>query len=134
MADHARLAEAALEQAADAVIVADRGGAIRFWNEAASVLFGFSKDEAQGANLDLIIPEHLRKAHWAGFHRAIDSGTTRLGGQATLTRALHKDGRRLYVDMSFAVVRGTGGEVEGAVAIARDATARQAERKAASTR
>jgi PAS domain S-box-containing protein len=117
-------AETILEQAADAVIFADRDGTIRVWNAAASALLGFAKEEALGANLDLIIPEHLRKAHWAGFDRAMASGTTRLGGQATLTRALHKDGRRLYVEMSFAVAR-TGGEVIGAIAIARDATARQ---------
>ena len=122
-------AEAILEQAADAVIFADREGAIRVWNAAASALFGFAKEDALGANLELIMPEHLRKAHWAGFDRAMASGTTRLGGQATLTRALHKDGRRLYVEMSFAVVR-RGSEVAGAVAIARDATARHAGQKA----
>lgn len=122
-------AEAILEQAADAVIYADREGTIRVWNAAASALFGFAREEALGASLDLVIPEHLRKAHWAGFDRAIASGATRLGGHATLTRALHKDGRRLYVEMSFAVVR-TGTEVAGAVAIARDATARPAEKKA----
>jgi PAS domain S-box-containing protein len=125
-----KLVRAILEQAANAVIFADGDGVIRFWNRAAAALFGFGAEEALGASLDLIVPEHLRRAHWAGFRRAIESGTTRLGGRATITRALHKSGKRLYVDMSFAVVRGADGRAVGSVAIARDATARYEEEKA----
>ena len=124
------LADAILDQATDAVIFADREGVIRAWNRAAADLFGFSAGEALGGSLDLIVPDHLRQAHWAGFRRAIESGTTRLAGRATITRALHKSGARLYVEMSFAVVRGPAGQVAGSVAIARDATARHEEQKA----
>jgi PAS domain S-box-containing protein len=124
------LAPAIIEQAADAVIFADREGVIRVWNEAATRIFGFAADETIGKSLDVIIPEHLRRAHWAGFRRTIETGITRLGGRATITRALHKSGQRLYVDMSFAVVRGPGGAIAGSVAIARDATARREEEKA----
>jgi PAS domain S-box-containing protein len=76
------------------------------------------------------IPDHLRQAHWTGFRRAMQSGATRLGGRPTLTRGLHKSGRRLYVEMSFAVVRAPSGLVVGAVAVARDATARYEEERA----
>jgi PAS domain S-box-containing protein len=100
------------------------------WNAAAQAVFGFSADEALGRNLDLIIPERLRAAHWAGFDRALQSGTLRLAGRATLTRGLHKDGRRLYVDMSFAIVRACAGEVLGAVAVARDVTEREEAKRA----
>ena len=52
-------------------------------------------------------------------------GATKLQGRPTLTRALHKSGRRLYVEMSFAIVKGdTESEVLGAVAVARDVTER----------
>jgi len=122
-ADHA-LARSIIQQAADALIFADVNGTIRIWNAAATALFGFSANEAIGRSLDLIVPERLRAAHWAGFRRAMQSGRTNLGGRATLTRAWHKSGTRLYVDMSFAVVRGPAGEVAGSVAMARDATAR----------
>lgn len=127
---HNELARWIIEQMADAAIFADAAGIIRVWNDAAARLFGFTADEATGRNLDLIIPEHLRKAHWAGFHRAMESGTTRLGGRATITRGLHKSGKRLYVEMSFAVVRAPSGAVAGSVAVARDATARYEEEKA----
>lgn len=123
------LARAIVEQSADAVIFADAQGVTRIWNAAATALFGFTAGETIGQSLDVIIPERLREAHWAGFRRAVESGVTRLDGKPTITRALHKTGKRLYVEMSFAVVRGADGAVAGSVAIARDATARyQAQR------
>ncbi|MVT67278.1 PAS domain S-box protein [Bradyrhizobium pachyrhizi] len=60
------MADRILDQAADAVIYADRTGSIARWNSAAAALFGYSPEEALGQNLDLIIPEHLRAAHWQG--------------------------------------------------------------------
>lgn len=67
-----------LEQAADAVIFSDIQGAIRFWNAAAGALFGFAAREAVGQSLDLIIPERLRSANWAGFNRLRSSGSRRM--------------------------------------------------------
>ena len=123
------LARAILEHAADIMIFADAEGVIRLWNAAAVRAFGFAAEEALGNSLDLIIPEHLRRAHWIGFRRAMKSGATRLGGRPTVTRALHKSGQRRYVEMSFAVVRLPSGVVAGSVAVARDATAECEEQK-----
>ena len=49
-----------VEAFADAVIVADSSGAIRFWNPAAERLFGFAEGEALGDSLDLIVLERFR--------------------------------------------------------------------------
>jgi len=125
--------EAIVDQVVDALVYSDREGLIRVWNRGAEALFGFAAHEALGASLDLIIPERLRAAHWAGFHRAIEAGSTRGGAQVRRTRAIHKDGRRLYVDMSFALVTDGDDEVIGSVAMARDATARQEEEAARRT-
>ena len=130
MDDNANLAEQIIEGVADAVIFADRAGTIRRFNPAAAALFGFSADEALGQSLDLIIPEHLRAAHWRGFDAAMANGKLKLQGRPTLTRANHKSGRKLYVEMTFAIVAGV--EALGAVAVARDATERvERERQAA---
>jgi len=126
-------ARAIVESIADAVIFADPQGVIRAWNPGATAVFGFSADEAIGQSLDLIIPERLRAAHWTGFDRAMASGALRLAGRATLTRGIHKTGGRLYVEMSFAVVRSATGALLGAVAVARDVTAAQEARRAQST-
>jgi PAS domain S-box-containing protein len=54
-----------------AVIETDTQGVIRRWDAGAAILFGYTADEALDRPVDLIIPEHLRAAHWAGFHRAM---------------------------------------------------------------
>lgn len=118
------LAERIIECAADAMVFCDTAGTIVRWNLAAAELFGFSREQALGSSLDLIIPEHLRQAHWQGFRRALASGSTRLSGRPTLTRALASDAGRLYVQMSFALVRDAAGDVVGSVAVARRAEAR----------
>ena len=125
------LAERVLACMMEAVIHADRQGLIALWNPAAETMFGFSTAEAIGQSLDIIIPERLREAHWRGFHAAIASGRTRLNGRPTVTRALHKSGATLYVEMSFAMVCAATGEVIGSVAVARDATERVQREKAA---
>lgn len=120
---------------ADALIYIDTEGVIRAWNAAAATLFGFPAGEALGRSVDLIIPEHLREAHWRGFNRAMERGATSRGAEVRTTRGLHKDGRKLYVDMSFSVVRSASGQVLGSAAMARDATERylaERARKAAS--
>lgn len=109
-----------IEQASDAIIYSNLQGVIYYWNEAACQMFGFSKAEALGQSLNLIIPEHLRKPHWQGFHAAINSGTLQLSGKPTLTRALHKNStQKLYVEMSFALVKDDNNQVQGSVSIAR---------------
>ncbi len=131
MEDTSSLAEAILEQIADAVIFADATGTIRRWNRAAAALFGYSAAEALGQKLDLIIPEHLRAAHWRGFAAAMTNGVMQLQGRPTLTRALHQTGRRLYVEMTFALVKERAeGTVRGAVAVARDVTERIEQQRA----
>lgn len=120
-----------LEDVADALIYSDRSGTITRWNRASTVVFGFAAEEALGQNLDLIIPEHLRAAHWKGFEAALASGTMKLAGKPTLTRALHKSGRKLYIEMTFALVRDSGGAVQGSVAMARDVTDRVERERAA---
>jgi PAS domain S-box-containing protein len=128
-----KLAEQILDQVGDALICADHTGAIIRWNRASTALFGFSAEEALGQSLELIIPDHLRAAHWSGFDAAMTKGALKLQGRPTLTRALHKSGRRLYVEMTFAVVKGdAGSEVLCSVAMARDVTERVERERAAS--
>lgn len=132
MEDRSQWAERIIDQIADAVVVADRSGVIVRWNDASAALFGFAREEALGQSLDLIIPEHLRASHWRGFEAAMTKGAMKLQGRPTLTRALHKGGRKLYVEMTFAIVKGEAeGEMLGSVAVARDVTERVERERAA---
>ncbi|MFB1010207.1 MAG: PAS domain S-box protein [Thiopseudomonas sp.] len=125
------LADWIIEQSSDALIYSATDGTIQRWNAASEQLFGFSKADAMGQSLDIIIPEHLREAHWRGFDAAVASGQLKLSGKPTLTRALHRDGHKIYVEMTFALVKNEAGEVQGSVSMARDVTERIEKEKAA---
>ena len=108
----------------EAVIFADREGVIRYWGSGAEALFGHSAADALGNSLDLIIPERFRSAHWQAYDRAIESGQTKYAGRALTTRSMRKDGSKLFVDLSFTMVKDAHDAVLGALATGRDCTAR----------
>ena len=115
---------ALFDQAPVSLVLADREGRIVAWNRASEALFGFSAGDVLGQSLDVIVPEHLRDAHWKGYDRSLASGETKYVGQVMTTRAVHKDGRRLYVDFSFSMLKDEHGQVIGALAAGRDGTER----------
>jgi PAS domain S-box-containing protein len=109
----------------DAVIVADREGKIRFWNRAASRIFGFAETEALGQTLDLIVPERLRSRHWEGYNRVMAGAPSRYGeGDLLSVPAMRKDGSRISIEFTILPVHDTAGEMIGIAAFLRDVTAR----------
>jgi PAS domain S-box-containing protein len=109
--------------AGDAIIVADPEGMIRFWNPAAERIFGFTPDEALGSSLDLIIPERFRPRHWSGYREVMRTGRTRYGADVLRVPALRKDGQRISIAFTVALLQADG-QVTGIAAIVRDETAR----------
>ncbi|HMA87372.1 MAG TPA: PAS domain S-box protein [Burkholderiales bacterium] len=118
-------------ESADAIVYADAGGLIRFWNRGANAIFGFDQAEALGRSLDLIIPERLRARHWAGYVETMRSGKTRYGGGELLAvPALRKDGSQISIEFTILPFRDASGRMAGVAAIMRDVTKRFAELKA----
>lgn len=112
-----------LEQSPEAVIWADREGAVRFWNRGAEELFGYTAAEAIGQRLDLIIPENLRPRHWEGYDRVMVKGEPSRYGRHEMLKvpALRKDGTRVSVEFTlFSVEHPEYGPI--AVAALRDAS------------
>lgn len=99
------LCEQIVDRAGEAVLFADTDGDIRLWNDAAVEIFGYSRAEALGNSLDLIVPEEFREAHWNGYEAALERGRT-TSPPVTRTRvpALHKDGGRIQIETSGARV------------------------------
>jgi PAS domain S-box-containing protein len=112
--------EAIVAQAPVSIILANRDGAIVVWNRASEALFGYTAAEVLGKSLDIIIPEHLRASHWAGFDNSLASGATKYAGRVMTTRAVHKNGGKVYVDFSFELLKEPDGTVIGAMAVGRE--------------
>lgn len=114
-----------LDGSPDAVLVSDRAGVVRYWNEAATRLFGFTAEEAVGRSMDLIVPERLRGRHWDGWRKVMETGVTRYGaGELLAVPATHKEGRTLSIEFSIQLVRGPSGQIEWVAAVFRDVTER----------
>ncbi len=124
------LSEQIVRENSDAIMFADREGAIRLWNKGAEAMFGHSAAEAEGKSLDLIIPENLRGRHWEGYHKVMASGVTRYGTELLAAPGIRKDGSRLSLEFSMVIVRGEDGAVLGTGAVIRDITARWQKEKA----
>ena len=121
----AKVADAILDAAADAIVACDRAGIITFWNAGAARIFGHSADEARGQSLDLIIPERLRARHWSGFHAMMESGESRYSvGHMLSVPGQRKDGSALSVEFTIVAVKGDQGQITDLVAVMRDATER----------
>jgi PAS domain S-box-containing protein len=120
-----------VNEAADAIIYSDKDGLIRFWNKGAERIFGFSKADAIGHSLDIIIPENLRKRHWDGYAETMRTGRTRYGdGDVLAVPALRKDGKRVSIEFTILPFHDKDGRIAGIAAILRDVTKRFEELKA----
>ena len=119
------LARHIVDEAPDAIIFADRENVIRLWNLGAERIFGYAAAEALGQSLNLIIPERWRTRHWEAYRQVMRTGVTRYGqGELPAVPARRKDGRRISIEFSLLLPRGSAGEIVGAVAIVRDVTER----------
>ena len=119
------LATAVVKESPEAIVVTDPAGLIRLWNDGAARMFGYSAEEAMGQNLDIIIPEKLRERHWKGYFQTMATGTTKYGYKLLSVPATHRDGQRLSIEFSVALLRDDVGQIVGISAIMREVTERR---------
>ena len=118
-----------VEAIGDAVVVCDAAGAIIVWNDAAVRMFGFTREDALGQSLDLIIPERQRQRHWDGYNKSMATGETRYGSDLLRVPALHKEGRTLSIAFTVAMLYDDQRNVSAIVAVIRDETVRWGEER-----
>lgn len=121
---------ALIAQAAEAIVLTDSDGTIRIWNRGAERIFGYSPAEALGCVFTLLVPTRLRAAYWEGFRQMIDGRRVVNRDELSTMRTLRKHGGKVYVDLSFGLVRDGADSVVGAFAIGRDCTVRHLAEKA----
>src|SRR5258708_31856719 len=88
-----------------ATLTVDTTGQIRTWSREAEELLGYSRLEAVGQSIEIIIPPHLRDRHWAGFGRFVETGISALPEVVT-TIAVHKTGQLMKLPISLKALYG----------------------------
>jgi PAS domain S-box-containing protein len=113
-----------LEAAPDALVCVEPSGRIAQLNERVGELFGYSRDELLGAEVEMLLPEALRQrhvAHRAGFNR---HPQVRSMGSGLLLAARHRDGTEIPVEVSL--VPWLEGEQGWVIAAIRDVSEQRA--------
>lgn len=110
-----------VENAGDAIVSTDREDRILTWNRGAEVIFGYSKEEAVGKNLAILLPPgHLReleeirnKVQLAGLIRNLEA------------RRKRKDGAIIDVALAVSPIKDKDDNVIGFLYLAKDITEKQ---------
>ena len=116
---------AIVESSEDAIIAKDLQGRIVEWNRSAERMFGYSREEAVGRSIEMLMPPD-RADDWRRILERVANGE-RLAHFETRRRA--RDGRILDVSLTVSPVRDREGRIVGAAKIVRDVTAEQAARR-----
>jgi PAS domain S-box-containing protein len=88
-----------------ATLTVDTTGQIRTWSREAEELLGYSRLEAVGQSIEIIIPHHLRHRHGAGFGKFVQTGISTLPEVVT-TIAVHKTGKLVKLPISVKALYG----------------------------
>jgi diguanylate cyclase (GGDEF)-like protein/PAS domain S-box-containing protein len=116
---------AILDNSNDAFVGLNSVGEVTDWNLQAERMFGHTAAEALGQRLsELVIPPEQRAAHEAGMARFRRTGQGRVVNQRIEVVALHRDGRRIDVELYVAAM--AEGDEFVAHAFVRDISRRKA--------
>lgn len=99
-----------LETALDAVVVMDRKGNVIDWNDNATSIFGWNRDDLVGRLMaDFIVPPHLRDAHANGLKRYLSTGKAHVLGRRIEITALRRSGEEFPVELSISPLKNENG-------------------------
>jgi PAS domain S-box-containing protein len=90
-----------METISDAVLTIDERSTILFANQGAADIFGYELEELTGANLTMVMPDYMRRAHEAGLARYVETGQRHISWQGVELPGLHKSGREMTLEVSF---------------------------------
>lgn len=109
-----------LQAVGQAVLATDAAGRISYWNRAAEQLYGWPAGEAQGRELEALVPAQEASAQSAAA--ADPEGRRNWSGERVLRR---RDGSLLTALVTNAPVVGTKGEITGMIQVSTDVTERK---------
>lgn len=110
--------------AADGIIVTDDKGILKIYNRACERLFGYTREEAIGRELSMLMPEPFRSAHAAFVSRYLVTSEKRIIGIGREVVGRRKDGTTF--PMYISVGEGMSGPNRIFVGIVHDISERKA--------
>jgi PAS domain S-box-containing protein len=118
----AQFQAAIVENSDDAIVSKNLDGKILSWNDAATLMYGYTADEALNQPIDIVIPEGIERRQEELDIRARIANGERIQHYETVRR--RKDGTRFDVSLSISPVRDAAGRIVAAAGFARDISQR----------
>jgi len=115
------------ESVQSAIIVADSKARIRYWNNHAVKVFGYSKEEAVKLRISDLMPKKYVKRHEEAMMRFAGNKTIDWKGKRLELEGLHKDGKAFPIELSL--TSWNQGNTSFACAIISDITKRREDQK-----
>ncbi|MEE9501962.1 MAG: PAS domain S-box protein, partial [Candidatus Aminicenantaceae bacterium] len=91
--------------AQDGIVMIDSDGNISYWNDAAVSIFGYTKEEAIGKHMRIIIPEEYYDDYQKGFSRFGKTGKGPKVERINEYIAQRKDGMKFPLELSLGSVK-----------------------------
>ena len=98
----------AVENTNEAFVTIDQKQKVLFFNKAAEKIFGYSREEVLGWDLDVIMSPNCSRDHHRAVARYIETGVPRRIGHHTEIMASRKNGETFPADISFSISRADG--------------------------
>ncbi len=92
-----------LNSATDAIVTINEDHVIIGYNHGAEVMFGYSRQEALGQDLKIIIPPPYREEHRSYVRRYVATREARMIGKHVRLNAMRRDGTEFPMSISFSV-------------------------------
>jgi two-component system sensor kinase FixL len=92
-----------INSATDAIITINEDHLIVGYNQGAEQMFGYSRQEALGQDLNIIIPPPYRAEHRSYVRRYVATREARMIGRHVRLKAMRRDGSEFPMSISFSV-------------------------------
>ena len=98
-----------LESAPDAMVIVNETGEIVFVNCQTERLFGYTREELLGRQVECLLPEHFRGRHLPHRQTYFEYPELRPMGSGIALQAVRKDGQKVPVEISLSPLKTTDG-------------------------
>ena len=89
----------------EGVVISNQLGEIVFFNEACEKIFGYTKNEILGAEIDKLVQPELWQHHASDFERLLQQQQKTAHGNKIELKAVAKDGSILSIEWSYHVIK-----------------------------